>query len=69
MVEDEAWVFGAVFVEAEGEEEGFAETGALDGLEELFWDDGICVDVGAFEGASDSFPGCEFGETGRALGG
>ena len=69
LVQDEVGVFGAVLV-AELVEEGAAESGALDGLEELLGDDGVGVDVGAVHGGGDALQDGELGQSGaRAAGG
>ncbi|GFF30512.1 LOW QUALITY PROTEIN: Lysine-specific demethylase 8 [Aspergillus udagawae] len=62
--EDERGVFGAVGgVVAEFVEEGAAEAGTLDRLEELLGDDGVRVDVGAVHWGGDAAEGGELGET------
>src|SRR6266480_3390245 len=64
LVEDKVWVCsGRVWVVSSGMDEGDTETGSLDSFEELFRDDGVCVDVAVFDGRRDTL---ELGELGHA---
>ncbi|KFY08985.1 hypothetical protein V492_05728 [Pseudogymnoascus sp. VKM F-4246] len=61
-VEHEVGVLDAGGEVAPGVEERAAEAGALDGLEELFGDDGVGVDVCELHGGGDAAVGGEFRE-------
>ncbi|KAJ6444371.1 3-isopropylmalate dehydratase [Purpureocillium lavendulum] len=65
LVQHELGVLGAVRIVAQGVEQCGAKAGALDGLEELLWDDGVRVHIGHLEGRGDALEGAEFGQACR----
>lgn len=66
LVKDEIGDLRAVRVVAQLVEQGLAQTGPLDGLQELLGDDSVGVDVGTVHGGGNALEDGELGQTGTS---
>src|ERR1700680_1908874 len=67
LVEDEIRLFRTIGIEAKSKEECRAETGSLDGLQELLRDDSISVDICSIHGCSNALEHREFWKASRGV--